>query len=144
MADFRPVADTFMVREVTMKKGRVLITWNRLKWIKEKLAPLVLVEEQLSFKAGQIIFYRGHHPYGLYVVRRGRVVLHADDAGGRRFTKRVVGSGMIFGEEALKAGDAFEATATAVTDSDISFFPKTAFKGHRWRLSASMAKGKFT
>ena len=59
-----------MVRK--KRKMKIVIPFPKLK---KYLADLVQAEERMDYKAGQMIFYEGHYPYGVYVLRKGRIRL---------------------------------------------------------------------
>lgn len=85
------------------------------------LPALFKVEEQLVFKHGQTIFYAGHKPYGLYLVRSGKVGLMRSE----KVIERIKLAGDIFGEESFFSGKPYGFTAKALEDVRVSFFPKS-------------------
>ncbi|MBL7686349.1 MAG: cyclic nucleotide-binding domain-containing protein [Deltaproteobacteria bacterium] len=48
--------------------------------IKEKIEALIPSAQVLHYKKGQILFYEGHDPYGLYILKRGRVLFERGGA----------------------------------------------------------------
>ncbi|GEM_PF-3173691 len=94
--------------------------------IVKKYAPsLVRVQEQLIYKRGQIVFYKGHRAYGLYMARSGKVGLFDKRDGGKNTIRRILGPGEVFGEEALVKGEPYDVSAMALEETRITFFPKS-------------------
>ena len=96
-----------------------------LQIVKKYIPSLVRVQEQLIFKRGQIIFYKGHKAYGLYMVRSGRIGLIDKSDGSKGTIKKMLGPGEVFGEEALVKGEPYDSSAAALEESRIIFFPKS-------------------
>jgi CRP-like cAMP-binding protein len=86
------------------------------------------------FKAGQVIFYAGNEPLGLFTIQDGLVKLEVTSANGSAHTLRMVGEGGVLGYRSLFAGEAYHASAIAVKDSNVCFIPKAdlleIFKTH--------------
>ena len=96
-----------------------------LRIIKKYMPPLVRVEERLHYKKGQMLFYKGHRAYGLYVVRSGKVALLEKREGSKTAIKRILGPGDIFGERALIHHEPYDFSAMALEDCQIIFYPKS-------------------
>lgn len=77
------------------------------------------------YSAGQVIFYAGNDPLGLFTVQTGLVKLEALSPEGDAHTLRLMGPGGILGYRALFASEPYRATAIAVEDSQLCFIPKT-------------------
>ncbi|MBX3041591.1 MAG: Crp/Fnr family transcriptional regulator [Bdellovibrionaceae bacterium] len=77
------------------------------------------------YSAGQVIFYAGNDPLGLFTVQTGLVKLEALSPEGDAHTLRLMGPGCILGYRALFASEPYRATAIAVEDSQLCFIPKT-------------------
>lgn len=96
--------------------------------------PVCSVEEALTvvkelrttsrFKAGQVIFYAGNDPLGLFTMQRGLVKLEALSPDGSAHTLRLMGPGSVLGYRALFAGEPYQASAVAVEDTELCFIPK--------------------
>ncbi len=81
--------------------------------------------QPLSFRKGQVLFYEGHYPYGLFVLMSGQV----------SFTREGIPSGddhrwpflkrEAIGVEALVKNEAYCCTCTAVRDCQAVFLSKT-------------------
>lgn len=90
--------------------------------LKKYLTDLVKVEESLGFEAGQTIFYEGHYPYGVYVLRKGRVRLFTKKENSQDQLLKIVEPVQVLGEEAFLEKRPFEYSAKAETDVMITFF----------------------
>lgn len=71
------------------------------------------------YHAGQVLFYAGHVPHGLWILVSGAVLLKP--ASGRR---RQISAPAIFGWNELLETRAYDATATAMLPCEIAFFPR--------------------
>lgn len=87
-----------------------------------------------QFKVGQVIFYQGTTPLGLYAVSSGLVKLDYHSEEGYSHTLRYVGPGGVLGYRSLFAQEDYHATATVVEECEVCFIPKTTvmdiFKNH--------------
>lgn len=90
-------------------------------------------EERLQYKAGQVIFYEGHYPYGVYILRKGRVRLFTKAVDGEARLLKIVEPEQILGEEAYRSGRPFGYSAEAETDVAIGFVSRTAGRGEKGR-----------
>lgn len=77
------------------------------------------------FKSGQIIFYQGNDPMGLYTIQSGLIKLESVSNDGSAHTLRLMGPGQAVGYRSLFAGGTYQASAVAVEDGQICFIPKT-------------------
>src|SRR3990167_8509485 len=91
------------------------------------LADLVRAEEHLEYKAGQMIFYEGHQPYGVYILQKGRIRLFEKLSSGEEKLVRIVESGHVFGDETFLKGEPHPFSAKAETDVAVSFFSRVVF-----------------
>ncbi|WII73656.1 Crp/Fnr family transcriptional regulator [Bdellovibrio sp. 22V] len=86
------------------------------------------------FKAGQIIFYSGNDPLGIFTIQSGLVKLEVTSSTGAAHTLRLVGPGGALGYRSLFAMEPYHASAVAVEDCELCFIPKTEimalFKTH--------------
>ncbi len=86
------------------------------------------------FKAGQVIFYAGNDPLGLFTIQDGLVKLEVTSAQGAAHTLRLVGPGGVLGYRSLFASEPYHASAVAVKDCELCFIPKAdileIFKSH--------------
>jgi CRP-like cAMP-binding protein len=96
------------------------------KQIERYLGELVKAEERLDFKEGQVIFYAGHQPYGVYILRKGRVRF-AEDRAGKEKLLCIIEAGQMFGEKECISDSPYRYSAKAETDSQVSFFSRSVF-----------------
>lgn len=86
------------------------------------------------FKAGQMIFYSGNDPLGIFTIQSGLVKLEVTSASGAAHTLRLVGPGGTLGYRSLFANEPYHASAVAVEDCELCFVPKAEimniFKNH--------------
>lgn len=76
------------------------------------------------FKAGQIIFYSGNDPLGIFTIQSGLVKLEVTSASGAAHTLRLVGPGGTLGYRSMFANEPYHASAVAVEDCELCFVPK--------------------
>ncbi|NUN06067.1 MAG: Crp/Fnr family transcriptional regulator [Bdellovibrio sp.] len=86
------------------------------------------------FKAGQVIFYAGNDPLGIFTIQSGLVKLEVTSATGAAHTLRLVGPGGALGYRSMFASEPYHASAVAVEDCELCFVPKAEimniFKAH--------------
>lgn len=86
------------------------------------------------FKAGQVIFYAGNDPLGIFTIQSGLVKLEVTSPTGGAHTLRLVGAGGALGYRSLFANEPYHASAVAVEDCELCFVPKAEimniFKTH--------------
>ena len=86
------------------------------------------------FKAGQVIFYAGNDPLGIFTIQSGLVKLEVTSTTGAAHTLRLVGPGGALGYRSMFASEPYHASAVAVEDCELCFVPKaeimTIFKEH--------------
>ncbi|CAE80385.1 Crp/Fnr family transcriptional regulator [Bdellovibrio bacteriovorus] len=88
---------------------------------------LLMVEKarvSCRFKAGQIIFYSGNDPLGIFTIQSGLVKLEVISASGAAHTLRLVGPGGTLGYRSMFANEPYHASAVAVEDCELCFVPK--------------------
>ena len=66
-----------------------------------ELAELVAVAVPRSFQRGEVIFQEGSQGDVMYVIRKGRVLIKREHAGGRTIALTEMGPGDLFGELAI-------------------------------------------
>lgn len=76
------------------------------------------------YKAGQFIFHAGETPTGIFTIQSGLVKLEGTSSTGSAHTLRLVGPGGTLGYRSLFAGEAYQASAIAVEDCELSFISK--------------------
>jgi CRP-like cAMP-binding protein len=98
--------------------------------VKKYLASLVQAEERVHYKPGQALFYEGHQPYGIYVLRRGRIRLFKKKNSGEELIK-IVEPTQILGESEFLESRPFDCSAKAETDVSVSFFSRASMQAEK-------------
>lgn len=77
-----------------------------------------------KYETGQVLFYQGHHPYGLYIIYSGILSLHN---GSQNKEKRVlqIQSGTVLGLRELLSNKMYPLTGTIQGETYVSFVEKT-------------------
>ncbi|MDR2459315.1 MAG: Crp/Fnr family transcriptional regulator [Deltaproteobacteria bacterium] len=88
------------------------------------IAALESVAILQSYKAGQIIFSRGEHVKGVYLLAEGKVRIFVSDPTGKERTIKIVNPGELFGEAALFLKDAYPAFSSAISQSQTFYVQK--------------------
>lgn len=76
------------------------------------------------FKAGQVIFYAGNDPLGIFTIQSGLVKLEVTSQTGAAHTLRLMGPGGALGYRSLFANEPYHASAIAVEDCELCFIAK--------------------
>jgi len=79
------------------------------------------------FHRGRTVFSEGEPANGFYVVISGRVKIFKLSPDGKEQILHIFGPGEPFGEVPVFEGKRFPAHATALEDSSVCYFPRTAF-----------------
>ena len=90
----------------------------------DELERLRSIAEERSFSAGAEIFREGEPGDGIYLIRGGLVEISALVSGDQRRVLSQLGAGEIFGEMAVIEHCPRSATATALKDTRLYFFPR--------------------
>jgi CRP/FNR family transcriptional regulator len=93
----------------------------------EQLKELELIAIENRCNKGEIIFSEGDEGNGFYVVVAGMVKIFKVSVEGKEHILHVFGSGEPFGEVPVFAGQKFPASAEAITQAHLLFFPRTSF-----------------
>ncbi|MDX1386745.1 MAG: cyclic nucleotide-binding domain-containing protein, partial [bacterium] len=83
---------------------------------------------RLTYKKGQILFYEGHIPYGVYLILSGKLSFSTQDTSCPEERPLKIDEGDLYGLEALIHNAPFCCTATAKTDCVVIFLPKTSLQ----------------
>lgn len=80
--------------------------------------------QALTFHRGQVLFYEGHMPYGIFLVRSGQVELSScgESCAAESWSAP---QGKIFGISHVVAGSPFCCTGVAATDCEVIFISKS-------------------
>ena len=107
---------------------------NPICGIHETLPLIEQAKTTVRYKAGQVIFYAGNDPIGLFTISSGLVKLEVSSPAGSAHTLRLIGPGGVLGYRSLFAGEPYHASAIAVEDCELCFLPKAdlmnVFKNH--------------
>jgi len=100
--------------------------------LKEKWDDLLKQGQSISFKAGQVLFYEGHLPYGLIVIQSGKVLF---SKWGRPSSEKktpcgeehvvCLGPTKVFGIQPFFEGVPYCCSCTAASDCEGVFISKT-------------------
>jgi CRP-like cAMP-binding protein len=82
------------------------------------------------YQAGQLIFYAGNEPFGVYYIHHGVVKLLKSGKAGRMHITYMGGAGDLFGYRALLAGELYKVTAESHHSTKVSFIKKEFFLEH--------------
>ena len=101
--------------------------------VKKYMANLVHAEERINYKSGQVLFYEGHQPYGIYVLRKGRIRLFKKKNGGEELLK-IIEPTQILGETEFIEGKPFDYSAKSETDISVSFFSRASMQAEKEKV----------
>lgn len=90
------------------------------EWIKMRVAH--------TFRKGDVVFFEGQRPPGLYVVCTGRVKIFKTSRGGQQLLSRIEQAGDLLGHRALLANENYASTAEAMDQSTISLVDEKRFE----------------
>lgn len=79
------------------------------------------------YKKGQVIFYEGNYPHGLYCIYKGKVKLSKLGDEGKEQILRILGNADTIGYRSLLCNETYKATATALEDSYVCYLSKKKF-----------------
>ncbi len=96
-----------------------------------------LSDEQLSFlsvekscsmyKKGQLIFFEGNKPNGMFCVNSGKVKIFQVGEEGKEQIVRLAKEGDILGYRSLISGESYTSSASVLEDATVCFIPKKTF-----------------
>ncbi|MBC8265466.1 MAG: Crp/Fnr family transcriptional regulator [Flavobacteriales bacterium] len=92
----------------------------------DELADLSYNKGCSSYKKGQVIFYEGRRPTGLYCINKGKVKIAKLGEEGKEQIVRLAREGDILGYRSLIGGDAYSASAETLEETSVCFIPKEA------------------
>jgi CRP-like cAMP-binding protein len=97
----------------------------------------LLTDEQLNslsvekscniYKKGQLVFFEGNRPTGLYCVNKGKVKVYQIGLEGKEQIIRLAKDSDILGYRSLISGEMYTASASVIEDATICFIPKKTF-----------------
>jgi CRP/FNR family transcriptional regulator len=94
---------------------------------KQDLEEVNRVKVSNIYKKGQIIFYEGMNPTGVYCVNKGRVKISKIGFDGKEQIVRFVMDGGLLGIRALLGDRSYTASATTLEDSIVCFINRETF-----------------
>jgi len=93
----------------------------------EQLVNLSVEKSCNIYKKGQLVFYEGNRPTGLYCVNKGKVKVYQIGMEGKEQIIRLAKDGDILGYRSLISGEMYTASASIIEDATICFLPKKSF-----------------
>lgn len=94
----------------------------------EEMCHLSMGKTCNTYQKGQIIFYEGNAPMGLYCVNKGKIKIYKRGRMGKEQIVRLAKPGDLLGYRAFIGEDVYTATAEALEDSTICFIDKKNFQ----------------
>ncbi len=79
------------------------------------------------YRKGQVLFNEGGHPFGVYCVNKGKIKVSIVGDEGKEQIVRLAKDGDVLGYRSMLASERYNATATALEDSQVCFIPKDIF-----------------
>ncbi len=79
------------------------------------------------FRKGQVIYYEGNYPQGLFCIYRGKIKISTIGRKGKEQIVKFKGRGEVLGYRALLNDEPYNATATAISDCEVCHISKNAF-----------------
>ncbi|MFL5784578.1 MAG: Crp/Fnr family transcriptional regulator [Bacteriovoracaceae bacterium] len=77
-----------------------------------------------TYKKGQILFYQGNPPFGLYCINNGKIKVTKTGTDGKESIVRLAGGGDVLGHRSLFSNENYTATATVMEDTTVCFLDK--------------------
>lgn len=92
----------------------------------ESLALDKLSHEKVSnsYKKGQVLFYQGNPPFGLYCINEGKVKITKTGSEGKETIVRIATTGDLLGHRSLFSDSPYTASAMVIEDAKICFINK--------------------
>lgn len=79
------------------------------------------------YKRGQIIFYEGNRPFGIYCVTQGKIKLSKTTPDGKSYIVKIAKDGDLLGYRSFFTHEKYTATAEALEDATICFLDRSLF-----------------
>jgi CRP/FNR family transcriptional regulator len=93
----------------------------------EELETLDVEKSCTLYKKGQVLFYEGTRPMGVFCVNSGKVKVYRTGYEGKEQIIDLNGGGSILGYKALVSGERYELSAETTEPSRICFIPRAQF-----------------
>lgn len=97
------------------------VTQENAKFILENLSKINKCTSKILFKPGQVIYYKGHEPYGLYILEEGTVEIDY-----KKYCEKITPISA-FGINSFIQNTPYKGTAKALTACTISFLSKPVY-----------------
>jgi CRP-like cAMP-binding protein len=81
------------------------------------------------YKKGQVIYYEGNKPLGLFCINQGRVKIYKTNPEGKEQILRLAKDGDVIGYASLVSGEMYSSSAAVLEDATICYIPKNVFLG---------------
>lgn len=94
----------------------------------ELLQELNAAQNTRTYKKGQMIFYEGNRPFGLFYLNSGKVKLSKFTTDGKIYITRIVTAGELMGCLAFFTHDNYEVSAEVIEDASICFLEQAGVK----------------
>ena len=94
----------------------------------EEIEEVASIARKKSFSRGETLFLQGDEGSGFFVVVTGRVKIYKESPEGKEAIIHICGPMDQFGQVAVYAGRTFPASAQAIADSTLLFFPRSEFR----------------
>lgn len=93
----------------------------------DELKKLSVNKNHNLYKKGQVIFFEGNHPNGLFCIYSGKVKVHKMGDDGKEQIVRLAKKGDILGYRALLSNEPYFASATAIEDTTVCYLSKSSY-----------------
>jgi len=90
----------------------------------DEIAQLKMEHSDLSFRYGELIFKEKQLPAGIYIITKGKVKVSKSGFEGREQIVRFAKEYDLLGYRALLSNDRFSCSASAISATEVCFFPK--------------------
>ncbi len=79
------------------------------------------------YKKGQVIYYEGNKPLGVFCVNKGKVKIYKMNADGKEQILRLAKDGDVIGFASLIGGEPYSSSASVLEDATICYVPRNVF-----------------
>jgi len=79
------------------------------------------------YKKGQLIFYEGNRPTGLYCVNQGKVKIFQTGEEGKEQILRLAKEGDLLGYRSMISGEPYSASGSVMEDAVVCYIPRKTF-----------------
>jgi CRP/FNR family transcriptional regulator len=79
------------------------------------------------YKKGQVIYYEGNKPLGLFCINKGKVKVYKTNSEGKEQILRLAKDGDVIGYASLMNGELYSSSASVLEDAMICYVPKNVF-----------------